>query len=71
MKNHSHTNTPERLLLSMDEAADLLGIGRTYAYHLVSTGEWTTVKIGRLRRMRRSDLVAWLDKQTDENGGEA
>lgn len=43
--------TPTRVLLTVDEAAEQLGIGRTLAWRLVSTGELESVQIGRLRRV--------------------
>jgi excisionase family DNA binding protein len=40
-----------RLLLTIDEAAELLGIGRTKMVSLVSSGAVESVTIGRLRRI--------------------
>lgn len=48
--------TPDRLL-SMDEAANALGIGRTTAYLLVTRGDLRSVKVGR-RRVVPSSAVA-------------
>lgn len=42
---------PFRLVLTVEEAADRLGIGRTLMYALVSAGEVESVRIGRLRRV--------------------
>jgi len=42
---------PERLLLTVEEAAEQLGIGRTLAYKLISSGEIESIRIGRLRRV--------------------
>jgi excisionase family DNA binding protein len=42
---------PTRVLLTVDEAAEQLGIGRTLAWRLVSNGELESVQIGRLRRV--------------------
>ncbi|MFL6126021.1 helix-turn-helix domain-containing protein [Actinophytocola sp.] len=41
----------ERILLTVEEAAERLGIGRTFAWRLVRTGELKSVQIGRLRRV--------------------
>ena len=38
-------------LLTVEDAAKRLRIGRTSMYHLVSTGEVESVKVGRLRRV--------------------
>jgi excisionase family DNA binding protein len=42
---------PERVLLTVEEAAEQLGIGRTLAYALIRNGEIESVRIGRLRRV--------------------
>src|SRR5829696_7642077 len=41
---------PERVLLTVDEAAERLGIGRTLTFRLVKIGDIESVTIGRLRR---------------------
>jgi excisionase family DNA binding protein len=48
-----------KLLLTVEEAADQLGIGRTLMYALIRTGEVESVQIGRLRRVRPADLAAY------------
>jgi excisionase family DNA binding protein len=40
-----------KLLLTVEEAAHRLGIGRTVMYRLVSTGAVESVTVGRLRRI--------------------
>jgi excisionase family DNA binding protein len=42
---------PIRLVLTIEEAARRLGIGRTLMYSLVMSGEIESVTIGRLRRI--------------------
>ena len=45
-------STPEgKLLLTVEEAANRLGIGRTVMYRLVSSGAVESVTLGRLRRV--------------------
>jgi excisionase family DNA binding protein len=48
-----------KLLLTVEEAADRLGVGRTLMYALIRTGEVESVQIGRLRRVRPADLEAY------------
>ena len=55
-----------RVLLTVEEAAELLGIGRTMAFALVRTGELESVQIGRLRRIRRAALDDFADRLVDE-----
>lgn len=40
-----------RLLLTVEEAAEVLAVGRTTVFHLIRSGELATVRIGRLRRI--------------------
>ncbi len=52
-----------RVVLTVEEAAESLAIGRTLMYELISTGAVESVLIGRLRRVRAealSDFVARL-----------
>jgi excisionase family DNA binding protein len=48
---------PKRLLLTAEEAAEALGIGRTSVYALIKSGEIESVQIGRLRRIP-SDAIS-------------
>lgn len=55
---------PERpILLTVAEAAGLLGVGRTTAYQLIATGDLEVVRIGRCTRVPREavdDFVTFL-----------
>ena len=42
---------PVRVLLTVEEAAEALSIGRTTAFQLIRSGRLETVRIGRLRRV--------------------
>jgi excisionase family DNA binding protein len=48
------------VLLTVEEAADRLNIGRTTMYSLVSAGEIKSVTIGRLRRIPAECLDAYV-----------
>jgi len=48
------------LLLTVEEAAVRLGIGRTLAYALVKSGDVESVQIGRLRRVPLDALDDFL-----------
>jgi excisionase family DNA binding protein len=39
-----------------------LGLGRTKTYQLLRSGELPSYKIGRVRRIRRRDVEAWLER---------
>ena len=50
------------LVLTIDQAAERLGVGRTIMYALVTSGAVESVKIGRLRRVPADALVTFLDE---------
>jgi len=52
----------ERLLLTAEEAAELLNIGRCKVYDLMRTGELESIKIGRLRRIPVDNIRRFADK---------
>jgi excisionase family DNA binding protein len=41
----------ERIVLTVEEAAERLGVGRTLMYALVRSGDIESIAIGRLRRI--------------------
>jgi excisionase family DNA binding protein len=52
---------PDRpLLVTIDGAADLLGVGRTIVYELLAEGEFVSVQIHRCRRIAVADLEAYI-----------
>jgi excisionase family DNA binding protein len=53
-------NSTDPALLSEAEARRFLGIGHTTLYALSSSGELSSVQIGRRRLWRRSDLSAYV-----------
>jgi len=52
---------PPRLLLTAEQAAYCLGIGRTQVFKLIRTGELASVQIGRLRRVPATACRAYVD----------
>jgi excisionase family DNA binding protein len=48
------------MLFTAEEAAELLGVGRTTIYNLFNTGELLSVKIGRSRRVPRTALEQYV-----------
>ncbi len=51
---------PMPIVLTIEEAARRLGIGRTLMYRLVMTGEVESVSIGRLRRIPVECLTEYV-----------
>ncbi|MEU5880872.1 helix-turn-helix domain-containing protein [Spirillospora sp. NPDC047279] len=52
--------TDSDLLLTVEEAAQRLKIGRTQMYSLITSGEVQSVTIGRLRRIPAECLAAYV-----------
>lgn len=47
-------------LLSAEDLAQRLGVGRTTAYSLLWSGTIPSMKVGRLRKVRREDLESFI-----------
>ncbi len=56
------TVTPPRLLLKVEEVAEILNVGRSTAYHLVLTGEIESVTVGRLRRVPAGAVTEYVNR---------
>lgn len=50
------------LLIRVEEAAALLGVGRTTTYALIAAGELETVAIGTSRRVPRDAVTAYVER---------
>ena len=59
----------ELLLLTVPETARLLRIGRNTVYELVARGELPAVRLGRVIRIPRHRLLAWIDAQSKDGQG--
>ena len=57
--------TSDRLLLTVEEAARRLGIGKTLAWELVWAGVLPSVRLGRCVRIPLAALEAWITEQTE------
>jgi excisionase family DNA binding protein len=57
------SNTKHSEWLSLKDVQQLLGLGRTKTYELVTTGELPAVRIGRCIRVNRTELDEWLRTQ--------
>ncbi len=54
----------EKLLLRVNEAADLASISRTKAYELLNAGEWPSVRVGASLRVPLAGLREWVQHRT-------
>ncbi len=50
----------DKMLLTVDETADALGIGRTHLFKILASGEIGSVKVGRLRRIPATELERYI-----------
>jgi excisionase family DNA binding protein len=57
--------TDNRLLLSVEEAAERLGIGRRLMYELIGSGQVASICVGRLRRIAPKALSAYIANAHD------
>lgn len=63
MNDHASYNGHESDLLTVPEAAKLLRISRNLAYELVARRELPCVRLGRVIRVPRASLDAWIASQ--------
>lgn len=56
----------ERLLYSAEEAAELLGIGRTFMFALLASGDISSLKIGKRRKIPRDALDDYIQRLRSE-----
>jgi excisionase family DNA binding protein len=56
------TQAPIKLLLTVEEAAQALGLSRRFFYELVLTNQVLSIKIGRSRRIPLAALQAFIEQ---------
>jgi excisionase family DNA binding protein len=62
----------DKLLLTPEEAADVLSLGRTKVYELIGTGALRSVRIGKCRRVPMTalqDLIRGFEAQAGATAG--
>jgi excisionase family DNA binding protein len=52
----------EKLLYTIREVEDVLGLSRAAIYNLINAGELRRVKVGKAARIPRASLVAYVDR---------
>lgn len=60
------TGKPEQILYSVEEAASMLGIGRTFMFHLIATGAIESFKIGNRRKIPGDAIRAYIRRLLSE-----
>jgi excisionase family DNA binding protein len=61
----------QRLLLTVSEAAQQLGIGRSLLYELLADGQVESIHVGRLRRIPIDALADFIARQRSSRPGVA
>lgn len=56
----SQTTPVPRVMLTPEQAAEVLGIGRTSVFALIKSGELRSLLIGRLRRIPVDEIDAYI-----------
>ena len=55
----------DRLLVTVEAAAQRLGLSRGTVYPLVLSGDIPSIKIGRARRIPVDEVEAWIERKLD------
>ncbi|MGH3588674.1 MAG: helix-turn-helix domain-containing protein [Pseudonocardia sp.] len=58
---------PARVLLTVEEAAERLGMGKTKTYSFIQSGELESVRIGRLRRIHVDSIATFAARLLTQN----
>lgn len=58
-------STQSRVLLTAEEAAEQLAVGRTAVYALIKSGELDSVRVGRLRRIPATAIADYVQRLID------
>ena len=58
------------LLITIDQAAKRLAIGRSHVYQQMQLGRLRSVRIGRSRRILESDLAAFIEELLGDPNGD-
>ncbi len=66
-RERSEISKTERLTLTVEEAAQLLGISRGLAYEMARCGKLPVVRFGRRLLVSRGALERMLDQPSDES----
>jgi excisionase family DNA binding protein len=67
----AHDGSPApRVLLSVEDAAGRLSISRTRLYALIKTGDITSVRVGRLRRIPTDALTDFTARLVAEQAAQ-
>jgi excisionase family DNA binding protein len=64
-KTPTPADVRDKDILSPEELAVVLNIGRTLTYRLIAQKVIPSFRVGRLRRVRRSDVERYVEQQVE------
>ena len=56
----------EKLVYSISEAADILGISKSYAYELARKGVIPVLELGKKRVVPKEKFIMWINGNSNE-----
>jgi excisionase family DNA binding protein len=59
------TMIPDSICVRVNDAARMIGVGRTKLYELIATGEVETVKLGKATRITTASLHDLIKRRLD------
>jgi excisionase family DNA binding protein len=62
IRTTSRGESMERILLTVEEAAEVIGIGRTKAFELIAIGAIKSVRIGASRRIPSAAVAEYVER---------
>jgi len=65
MRDEMNASGPDRLM-TPQEVSDLLQVSVYTVRRWINQGELPAYKVGRVWRLRRSDVTAWLNRRTPD-----
>lgn len=71
MSEHEKRDGSATSLLSIEQVARELNVGRTFAWELTASGRLPTLRVGRLVRVRPADLRRYIDSLATRDGDAA
>jgi excisionase family DNA binding protein len=66
-RRHRSEEYMEKLLLSPEEAAEALGVGRSRVYDLMRTRQLLSVRIGKSRRVPMAAVHAYVERLSEQD----
>lgn len=69
MKNNGNiiceVETMEKLVYSVQEAAEVLGISKSYMYELARRGEVPALKLGKRLMVPKEKFIKWINEEKE------